>query len=132
MSPPLLSVSRIQSLQGLCDILQRQPEVRFAGIINQMGNLIAGGFKKGVKPYAPYSRQHMMYMQLVLEIKMRREFDDILGSVKYMHSKREKVSMLSIPKGEFVVVISLQEHPDIEKIVKLVEEHFKEEQTIEN
>lgn len=94
-----------------------------------MGNLVAGGFKESVEPYANYSRQHMMYMQLILELKMRKEFDDILGSVNYMHSKRGKVSMLSIPKGDLVVVISLEKSSDIEKIVDLVEDHFRKEQS---
>lgn len=39
-----------------------------------------------------------MFMQLVLKIKMRKEFDDVLGDVKYMHSKQDKVNMQSIPE----------------------------------
>lgn len=57
-----------------------------------MGNLVAGGFKDSTLPYASHSRQQGVFMQLVLEIKMRKEFDDVLGGVKYMHSKQDKVT----------------------------------------
>lgn len=117
----------VKSLENFCDRLFGREEVRFAGIINRMGNLVAGGFKDGIRPYASHSRQQVMFMQLVLEIKMRKEFDDVLGGVKYMHSKRDKVNMLSIPKGEFVIVISLKEHSDISRVVDYVEECFSDE-----
>ena len=33
-----------------CQSLLKEPEIRFAALINHMGNLVAGGMKQGMKP----------------------------------------------------------------------------------
>ena len=34
-----------------CAQLQEEPEIRFAGIVDKEGQLIAGGFKEGLTPH---------------------------------------------------------------------------------
>jgi len=34
-----------------CNHLLRESEIRFAGIVNKDGKLVAGGFKEGITPY---------------------------------------------------------------------------------
>jgi hypothetical protein len=36
--------------QQKCDQLLKEEEIRFAGLINHMGRLVAGGFKDGISP----------------------------------------------------------------------------------
>lgn len=114
----------VHALKEFCQRLWEEEEVRYVGIINQMGNLIAGGFKPGVEPYADYPRQHMMYMQLILELKMRREFDEVLGPVRYLHSRRQYVDMISIPKGKILILISATMGSDPEKLVNMAEKEY--------
>jgi len=102
--------SKVSNLD--CEKLLQEPEIRFAGIINPMGNLIAGGFKKGVKPLEDEVDRRKMYMELVLRVTTRREFDYCLGPVKYSASRREKVVTLSFPLGGNVLLVSA--NPDVE------------------
>jgi len=103
-----------------CEKLLQEPEIRFAGIINPMGNLIAGGFKKGVKPLEDEADRRKMYMELILRVTTRNEFDNCLGPVKYSASRREKVVMLSFSLGGNVLLVSAKPDVDIDKTAKKI------------
>ena len=51
-----------------CNILLQIPELRFAGFLDPMGNLIAGGFKQGVTPLHDESERQKLYMETVLQL----------------------------------------------------------------
>lgn len=42
--------SENQNYQQKCDFLTKQPEIRFAGFLDMMGNLVAGSFREDVTP----------------------------------------------------------------------------------
>ena len=37
-------------LLEICEKLVTEPEIRFAGFLDMMGNLVAGKFKEGIEP----------------------------------------------------------------------------------
>ena len=80
-------------------ILGLDNKIRFAGIINEKGRLIAGGLREGLKSLEDPKDDEMLFMELALRVKMRREFDKQLGSVKFAMSLREKVIVMSFPTG---------------------------------
>ena len=104
--------------QQKCDLLLKEDEVRFAGLINNMGKLVAGGFKDGVSPLEDEAERQKMFMELALRVSMRMEFDYSLGPVKYSASRREKVVMMSFPINNNVLMISADPSVDIEKFAK--------------
>ena len=104
--------------QQKCDLLLQEDEVRFAGLINNMGKLVAGGFKEGVSPYEDEAERRKMFMELALRVSMRMEFDYSLGPVKYSASRREKVVMMSFPINNNVLMISAVPSIDIEKFAQ--------------
>ncbi len=106
--------------QQKCDVLLKEDEVRFAGLINNMGKLVAGGFKKGISPYEDEAERQKMFMELALRVSMRMEFDYSLGPVKYSASRREKVVMMSFPVNNNVLMISADPSVDIEKFSQKV------------
>lgn len=93
-------------LENNCNELLSNEQVRFAGIVNKMGNLIAGGFKDGINPFETDEKCRMMYMQMTLELSMRREFNSSLGVVNYIASKRENALMISVPINDNLLLIS--------------------------
>ena len=103
-----------------CVKLLEEPEIRFAGMINYMGNLIAGGFKRGIKPLVDDSEKRKMYMEVVLRVSTRKDFDYNMGPVKYAASRREKVVMLSFPMGNKVLLVSADPEVDIDKTAKKI------------
>lgn len=107
-----------------CKKILEMDEIRFAGIINRMGKLVAGGFKEGVTPLEDEEDRRKMYMELILRVSTRSEFDYSLGKVKYSASRREKAVVMSFPLGNNVLMISAEPHVPIdetaEKILKLI------------
>ena len=104
-------------LENDCNELLSNEQVRFAGIVNKLGNLIAGGYKDGTNPFETDEKCRMMYMQMALELSMRQEFDSSLGIVNYIASKRENALMISIPINENLLLISAISSASTDKIV---------------
>ena len=91
------NISQHLIYQKKCDLLFEQPEIRFAGLIDSMGNLLAGGFKDGITPLNDETQKREMCMEVALRTATRRDFDEPLGEVEYAAAKREKVVMISFP-----------------------------------
>ncbi len=107
-----------------CQSLLKEPEIRFAALINHMGNLVAGGMKQGMKPLEDEADMRKLYMELILRVSTRKEFDYSLGPVEYSASRREKAVMMSFPIGNKVLLVSANTNVNIDdtakKIKKLV------------
>ena len=61
-------------------------------------------------------RDEMLYMELALRVKMRREFDDDLGKVKFSMSFREKLIVMSFPMENDVLMVSMERKTQFENI----------------
>jgi len=61
-------------------------------------------------------RDEMLYMELALRVKMRSEFDDDLGKVKFSMSFREKLIVMSFPVENDVLMVSMESKTQFEKI----------------
>jgi hypothetical protein len=112
--------------ENLCTLVQKiDSKVRFAGVINSKGRLVAGGMTPSKKRLGDRKRDEMLYMELALRVKMRREFDDDLGKVKFSMSFREKLIVMSFPMENDVLMVSMERKTQFEKIafniLKLVE-----------
>ncbi len=97
-------------------VMDLDPKIRFAGMINEKGRLFAGGMKEGLKSLEDTRDDEMLYMQLVLRAKMRREFDRVLGTVEFALSYREKVIIMSFPMKDYVLLLSAEKGIDISDI----------------
>ena len=103
-----------------CQNLLKEPEIRFAGLISPMGHLVAGGMKKGLKPLEDDADMRKLYMELILRVSTRQEFDQSLGVVNYSASRREKAVVLSFPIGNKVLLISANTDVNIDETAKKV------------
>ncbi len=93
--------------EELCKKIENlDSRIRFAGVINENGRLVAGGMKKGIKSLEDSRDDEMLYMELVLRAKMRREFDKVLGPVEFAMSYREKLTIMSFPLKEHILLVS--------------------------
>jgi len=112
--------------ESLCESTQKiDSKVRFAGVINSRGRLIAGGMVSSKKRLGDRKRDEMLYMELALRVKMRSEFDNDLGKVKFSMSFREKLIVMSFPMKNDILMVSMERKTQFEKIgfsiLKLVE-----------
>lgn len=121
---PLLSAEDLKKLDNQCKKLSEEGKVRHVGVINELGRLIAGGFRQGVTPILSDDRIRMVYMQMQLDFNMRQELDDVLGPIDYIASRRTKQLIISVPIGENLVLITAEPDADDKKIIKKAEELF--------
>jgi len=91
-------VSDVSNLEKICQtIMQLDPKMRSARIINNRGHLVAGGMKKDLPSLEDTKQDEMMFMELALRVRMRHEFDKEFGVVQFSLSYRDKVIIMSFP-----------------------------------
>jgi len=103
--------------EKLCESAKKaDSKIRFAGLINSRGRLIAGGMVSSKKALEDEKKDEMLFMELALRVKMRREFDDDLGKVKFSMSFREKLIVMSFPIEDDVLMVSMERKTQFEQI----------------
>jgi len=105
-------------LEKICQkIVKLDPKMRSARIINSRGHLVAGGMKKGLMSLESQKQDEMMFMELALRVRMRREFDLEFGQVHFSMSYRDKVIVMSFPlANNGVLLISSEKDLEFGKI----------------
>ncbi len=77
---------------------------------------MAGGMKKGLMSLEAQKQDEMMFMELALRVRMRREFDQQFGEVHFSMSYRDKVIVMSFPlANDDVLLISSEKDWDFGK-----------------
>lgn len=95
-------------------------KIRFAGIINERGRLVAGGMKEGVPPLETEKDDEMLFMELALRVKMRKEFDKQLGSVNFALASRERALAISFLINEDILYVAAEPDLDYCKLPKQI------------
>jgi len=118
-------LSHIFDYNKICDSIKNlDPLIRFAGVINPRGRLVAGGMKEGIEPLENQKDDEMLFMELALRVRMRQEFDKQLGKVRFAMSSREKVLAISVPIGEDVLYVVAESNADYkalpEKVLSII------------
>ncbi len=84
-------------------ILELDISIRFAGIANNMGTLIAYKLRKGLVPMLDEGELRNSIMKTVLRMKTREDYESKLGDVIYTFALYKRVKRASIPL----------DHPDL-------------------
>jgi hypothetical protein len=84
-------------------ILELDISIRFAGIANNMGTLIAYRLRKGLVPLLDEGEIQNSIMKTVLRMKTREDYESKLGDVIYTFALYKRVKRASIPL----------DHPDL-------------------
>ena len=97
-------------------------EIRFAGIINEDGRLVSGGFKQGLAPLEADEEKLESFMKFVSKISLRKEYDDSLGPINYLAARRDKVVLISFPfpLSRILLLISAEPSVNIENLASKV------------
>jgi hypothetical protein len=117
-----------QFYESKCKQLTQEKEIRFAGIIDENGKLVAGGFKEGIVPLAGDESRLDEFMDFASRVSLRKEFDKTLGPINYLAARRDRLVLISFPfpVSNFVLLISAEPTVDIERIAKNIMAIFRE------
>lgn len=93
-----------------------EPEIRFCGLIDNVGNLIAGNMKAGLIPLENDARRQQMFQELAHRVANRSGFDANFGRVKFSSSRREKIVMMSFPIGKYIILVIAEPSVNIDRL----------------
>ncbi|CAI9831520.1 MAG: hypothetical protein MPI95_01705 [Nitrosopumilus sp.] len=105
-----------------CGQLQEEPEIRFAGIIDKDGSLVAGGFKDGIIPHEGDETRLRSFLEFVSKASIRKEYDESLGPINYLAARRDKAVLVSFPfpVSQILLLVSAEPTANIEDLAKKV------------
>ena len=117
-----------EACKSLCEkIIKLDSNIRFASIINDRGRKVRSASRKGVKFLVNKKDCEMLFMELALRTRMRREFDSQMGQVNFSLSHRKKVIVISIPFGNDLLYVSAEPELDLYMIPFKIIDILKEE-----
>ena len=102
------------------EIIGYSPKMRFVGIIDLDGNIIEGIMKRGKTSLESQKEEEHFCKQVGQRRKMRMEFDNSLGKVRYVHVEREKVTQLVVYTRKYTIFITVEPELGLKKKVELV------------
>ena len=120
-----LVFSELKVIENKCNLFLEHENIKFIGVVNQLGNLVAGGFKNHVLPIGSEEKRKMMYMQLKLDLTMRKDYDGLYGPVEYVVSKRRYAEKISIPIGNYMILVIAELNFDCDSVIKEIISIFK-------
>ena len=121
-----MTLGNVQIYDEKCKKLLNENEIRFAGIIDDVGELISGGFKEGLTPLESDETKLKSFMEFVSKASIRKEFDQSLGPINYLAARRDKAVLISFPFpiSKIVLLISAESSANIEDLATKVVEIF--------
>lgn len=108
---------------GLCKkVFATDRTVRFAGVIDKMGKLVAGGMRDGIKPLESVKDVDKVYVEYALRNAMRSELNSEFGKTLYTFSERERIKIATFPlEGDSLLLISMEKDSPHDKILSRVQ-----------
>jgi len=121
-----MSKTNYEIYENKCQKMLDEDEIRFAGIINEDGKLVSGGFKNDIIPLENDEAKLKSFMEFVSKVTIRKEYDESLGPINYLAARRDKAVLVSFPfpVSKFVLLISANPSVDIEQLATRVVDIF--------
>jgi len=115
-----MTAKKVDLLKIVQDILNLDPKMRFAAIIDPKGNVREGIMKTGKTNLKNQKEEELFCKQIAQRRAMRKEFDKSLGKVRYVHVEREKVSQLVIYTKRNIVYFTMEPEMPIDTKIRLI------------
>ncbi len=111
---------KIDLLEVVQKILDLDPKMRFAAIIDPKGNIREAIMKTGKTSLESQKEEEHFCKQVAQRRAMRKEFDRSLGKVRYVHVEREKVSQMVIYTKRNIVYFAMEPEMPINTKIRLI------------
>ncbi len=106
-------------------IFRFDKKIRYCGIIDEKGELVAGNMRKGLQSLEPESEDKKLFAQIALAVGMNRGWDRYFGKTMCIVILKEKVSFfiftLSNLKSIVLVVDSSMSVAKTRKLGELID-----------
>ncbi len=112
----VLTTMMKEEYEQKCKKILDEHGIRFAGLIDDSGKLIAGGVKQGIDLKLNPTQLESILKEMASRISKRKIHDKELGRVKYSASRREDVVIMSFPIYQNAVAVVTESNVNIDRI----------------
>lgn len=103
-------------------IFELNDGIRYAGIIDETGTLIAGGMRHGIDSIVDQPSEELYLTHTALRKSMRERFDDTMGKARFVYVEREKLSLLTFYLDKKMLLITLEPNIESQNTIDLAED----------
>jgi len=115
-----MSNSEINMIKIVEDIIALDPQMRFAAVIDSEGNIVEAIIKSGKSSLKSQREEEHFCRQVAKRRRMRQEFDQSLGRVRYVHVEREKLTQIVVYSRNYTVYFTLEPELPIDEKLMIV------------
>ncbi|NOS62853.1 MAG: hypothetical protein HOO66_07455 [Nitrosarchaeum sp.] len=112
--------AKIDLLKIVESMINLDPKMRFAAIIDTKGNIREAIMKSGKTSLKTQKEEEHFCKQVAKRRKMRREFDRTLGKVRYVHVEREKVTQMVTYAKRNTVYFTMEPEMPINTKIRII------------
>ena len=102
------------------DIVDLDPAMRFAAVIDLKGNVLESIMRKGKTSLKNQKEEEHFCKQVAQRRKMRREFDKGLGKVRFVQVEREKVTQIVVYPKRKTVYFTMEPEVSLAKKMRVI------------
>lgn len=103
-------------------IFELNDGIRYAGLIDETGSLIAGGMRHGIDSIVDQPSEELYLTHTALRKSMRERFDDTMGKARFVYVEREKLSLLTFYLDKKMFLITLEPNLESQNVIDLAED----------
>jgi hypothetical protein len=103
-------------------IFELNDGIRYAGLIDETGSLIAGGMRHGIDSIVDQPSEELYLTHTALRKSMRERFDDTMGKARFAYIEREKLSLLTFYLDKKMLLITLEPNLESQNVIDLAED----------
>ena len=115
-----MSAPKTDLLKIVESMLNLDPKMRFAAIIDTKGNIREGIMKSGKTSLKTQKEEEHFCKQVAQRRKMRQEFDRTLGKVRYVHVEREKVTQMVTYAKRNIIYFTMEPEMPIDTKIRII------------
>ena len=107
----------------LCErVFALNEDIRYAGVIDSTGTLVAGGMRKGTDSIVSETDEELFLTHTALRKSMRDRFDASMGGARFAYVEREKVSILTFYMGDNILLVTLEPNVDSHTAIDIADD----------
>ncbi len=95
--------------------------VRFAGVIDSKGKIVAYERRQGHEPLLSIKNTSDQFAHLAIKNRMASQFNKQLGDVQFMWEEREKVQTISFAVGKNTVWASIDKKVIRSEVLRIID-----------
>ena len=106
----------LDTIDHACSTLLANQKINYVCVIDNIGNLIFEKNQKGEHLPLADTKSDSLFIRSVLDVLLKKDFDEQIGLLKYNVSYRDKINIITIPISGYVVLITVDLHENCELI----------------